>query len=47
MSRVRNALRRARADRAHLRQERALRRALADAPTQEAAHEIAAISTRW
>ena len=47
MSRVRTALRRVRDDRAHLRAERALRRALADAPTQESAHENAAISARW
>jgi hypothetical protein len=47
MSRVRNGLRRVRADRVHLRAERALQRALADAPTQQSRHEIAAISARW
>ena len=46
MSRFRTALIRARGNRAHLRAERALQRALAGAPTVEAAHEIAAISTR-
>ena len=46
-SSIRSALRRAAGNRSHLRQERALQRALADAPTQETAHEIAAISARW
>ena len=47
MTSIRVALRRARGNRSHLRQEWALQRDLADAPTQETAHEIAAISARW
>jgi hypothetical protein len=46
MTNIRIALRRARGNRSHLRQERALQQALADAPTLETAHEIAAISAR-
>ncbi|UOY02308.1 hypothetical protein [Blastococcus sp. PRF04-17] len=46
MSRLRTALARHRSARAHLREERALARALAAAPTVESAHEIAALSTR-
>jgi hypothetical protein len=46
MTGIRTSLRRARGTRAHLRQERALLRALAEAPTVETAHEIAAISAR-
>jgi hypothetical protein len=40
------ALARHRAHRALLREERALRHALATAPTQESAHEIAALAAR-
>ncbi|WP_158548756.1 hypothetical protein [Blastococcus sp. TF02A-26] len=46
MSRFRTAFARARADRAHLRAERAVQQALTGAPTVETAHELAAISAR-
>lgn len=46
MSRLHDAMSRRRAARRHLREERALARALSAAPTLESAHEIAAISTR-
>ncbi len=46
MSRLRTVIERHRSARAHLRQERALARALAAAPTVESAHEIAALSAR-
>ena len=46
MSRLLTALANRRSDRAHLREERALARALAAAPTVESAHEIAALSAR-
>ncbi len=44
MSRLRTALVRHRLMRAHLRDQRALQRALAAAPTQESAHEITALA---
>jgi hypothetical protein len=43
---LRTTLARARADRASLRAERALQRAVATAPTVESAHEIAAVLAR-
>ncbi len=46
MTRLRTTLTRARDRRSHLRQERALARALAGAPTVESAHEIAVLTTR-
>ena len=46
MTRLATVLARRSADRAHLRQERALARALASAPTVESAHEIAAMGAR-
>jgi hypothetical protein len=46
MSRLQSAFGRRRAARAHLREERALARALAAAPTIESAHEIAALMSR-
>ncbi|WP_158544559.1 hypothetical protein [Blastococcus sp. TBT05-19] len=46
MTRLRTALARRSAVRAHLREERALDRALAAAPTLESAHEIAVLSAR-
>ncbi|WP_346618677.1 hypothetical protein [Blastococcus montanus] len=46
MTRIRTALARRHALRAHLRQERALARAFAAAPTLESAHEIAALGAR-
>lgn len=46
MTRLRTALTAARHRRTHLREERALQRALAGAPTVESAHEIAALSAR-
>jgi hypothetical protein len=46
MSRLQSALSRRRATRAQLREERALARALAAAPTIESAHEISALMTR-
>ena len=44
MTRLRTAITRHRSARAHLREERALQRALSLAPTVESAHEIAALS---
>ena len=44
MSAFRTALARRRSTRAHLREERALARALAGAPTLESAHEITALA---
>ena len=46
MSPLRATLARRRSLRAHLREERALQRALAAAPTLESAHEIAALTAR-
>jgi hypothetical protein len=46
MTSLRSALARHRTTRAYLRQERALQRAVAAAPTLESAHEIAALSAR-
>ena len=46
MSRIRTVLDHRHAARARLRQERALARALASAPTVESAHEIATLSAR-
>jgi hypothetical protein len=46
MTRLRTAISQHRSIRAHLRQERALERALLSAPTVEAAHEIAALAAR-
>ncbi|MFD2090967.1 hypothetical protein [Blastococcus deserti] len=46
MSRLQNAFSHRRAVRAHLREERALARALAAAPTVESAHEISALLAR-
>jgi hypothetical protein len=46
MSRLQSSLTRRRAARAHLREERALARALATAPTVESAHEISALMAR-
>ncbi len=46
MSRLHTTLASRRAARRHLREERALARALASAPTVESAHEIAALSAR-
>jgi hypothetical protein len=46
MTGLRTVLAHRRTLRAHLREERALRRALAGAPTLESAHEIAALSSR-
>jgi hypothetical protein len=46
MSRLLTAIDRHRSARRHLREERALARALAAAPTVESAHEIAALSAR-
>jgi hypothetical protein len=46
MSPFRTTLARHRSLRAHLREERALQRALAAAPTVESAHEIAALTAR-
>ena len=46
MTHLRDTLARHRAVRAQLRDERALQRALAAAPTQESAHELTALSTR-
>ena len=46
MTSIRTALSRARDRRTHLREERALQRALAGAPTVESAHEIATLTTR-
>ena len=44
MSALRTAFARRRSTRAHLRDERALARALAGAPTLESAHEITALA---
>jgi hypothetical protein len=46
VNRFRTALARTRAERASLRQERTVQRALAAAPTVESAHEIASMLTR-
>jgi hypothetical protein len=46
MSRLRTTITQHRSARAHLREERALARALSMAPTIESAHEIAALSAR-
>ena len=46
MTSLRTTLARRRSLRAHLREERALQRALAAAPTLESAHEIAALTAR-
>ena len=46
MTTIRTALARHRSARTYARDERALRRALAAAPTVEAAHEISAIAAR-
>ena len=46
MTSVHTALRRHRALRAHLRDDRAIERAMAAAPTHESAHEIAALAAR-
>ena len=46
MSRLHTAFASRRATRRHLREERALARALASAPTVESAHEIATLSAR-
>ena len=44
MTSLRTVLARRRTTRAHLREERALQRAFASAPTLESAHEIAALA---
>ena len=46
MTSLHSALRRRRELRASLRQDRAIERAMAAAPTLESAHEIAALATR-
>ena len=46
MTSLRTALAHRRTFRAHLREERALQRALAGAPTLESAHEIVALIAR-
>jgi hypothetical protein len=46
MSRLQSVVSRHRAARTHLREERALARALASAPTVESAHEINALIAR-
>jgi hypothetical protein len=46
MNRLHTALVRRRAARARLREERAVQRAMAGAPTVESAHEIAVLLTR-
>ena len=46
MSRLRTVFAERRRIRAHLREERALERLLAAAPTVESAHELRALSTR-
>jgi hypothetical protein len=46
MTSLRTALSARRSARVHLREERALQRALSMAPTVESAHEIAALSAR-
>ncbi|PWW23948.1 hypothetical protein JD79_03125 [Geodermatophilus normandii] len=47
MTRLSTALATARTARARRRDERELQRALATAPTQESAHEIAALAARF
>jgi hypothetical protein len=46
MTSLRTVLARHRSTRVHLREERALQRAFAAAPTQESAHEIATLTAR-
>jgi hypothetical protein len=46
MSRLRTTINQRRSARAHLREERALLRALSMAPTVESAHEIASLIAR-
>jgi hypothetical protein len=46
VNRFRTALHRSRTERASLRAERSLQRALASAPTVESAHEIASVLAR-
>jgi len=46
VNRFRTAVSRTRAERASLRRERSLQRALAAAPTVESAHEIASVLAR-
>lgn len=46
MSRLRTAVAERRRLRAHLREERALERLLASAPTVESGHELRAVATR-
>ena len=46
MTALRTVLARRRSHRAHLRDERALARAVAGAPTLESAHEISALAAR-
>ncbi|HEY0400605.1 MAG TPA: hypothetical protein VGD09_01200 [Blastococcus sp.] len=46
MTSLRTVLARRRSIRTHLREERTLQRASATAPTQESAHEIAALTAR-
>jgi hypothetical protein len=46
MTALRTVLARRRSTRAHLREERALARAVAGAPTLESAHEITALAAR-
>jgi hypothetical protein len=47
MTRLRTVITTARSTRARRRDERELQRAYAAAPTQESAHEIAAMATRF
>jgi hypothetical protein len=47
MTRLRSAITAARAGRARRRDERALQRAIAAAPTQESRHEITALAARF
>jgi hypothetical protein len=46
MTRLSTVLARRHAERVHLREERAIARALASAPTVESAHEIATLGAR-
>ena len=46
MTSLQTVLRRHRALRARLRDDRAIGRAIAEAPTEESAHELAALATR-
>jgi hypothetical protein len=46
MTALRTVLARRRSNRAHLREERALARAVAGAPTLESAHELATLAAR-